>query len=79
MTISHRNTKAEILAAFAEQTAALQAGPTWTQVAGKIAATAKCVSREIVLLGLDLAHGWRVAQVCYHHAVSEFSRPILKP
>ena len=76
--ITARSTKAEILEAYAAQTAALQSGPSWPQVIGKIQATVKCVVREVTLLGLDIMHGWRVARVCYNRVVAELARPIFK-
>ena len=77
-SISPRSTKAEILQAYAEQTAMLQAGPTWPQVAGKVAATATCVSREIGLAARDLKAAWVQVRAWYDHVVAELSRPIFK-
>ena len=78
MEISPRNTKAEILAAYHQQAALLRSGPSWPQVADKIAAAAACVTREVRLMVTDCYGAGRQARVWYDQAMGELCRPIIK-
>jgi hypothetical protein len=78
MPVTARSTKAEILAVLEAQNTAMQAGPTWSQVSSKLASAVSTASSEIVGLGLDLMHGWRLARVCYNQVTRELSRPLIK-
>ena len=77
-SISPRSTKAEILQAYAEQAAVLQAGPTWPQVASKVASTTTCVSREIALAVKDFKAACIQVRAWYDNIMAELSRPIFK-
>ena len=76
--VTLRNTKAEIMAAHDAMVASMQSGPTWGQVASKLTRAVSTVSSEIVALGLDLMHGWRVTRACYNQVMAELTRPIFK-
>jgi hypothetical protein len=77
-SITQRSTKAELLAAYAALQASQAAGPSWDQIAGKIASTAVTFSRETVALVKDCYSAGALARQWVSGIIAELSRPVLR-
>jgi hypothetical protein len=78
MSVSTRNTKAQILEHVATLEERIESGPSWADLAAKARSTATLCAREFRLLAVDVYRAGRQCRVWYDHAVAEFSRPLFK-
>lgn len=77
-SISQRSTKAELLAAYEALQASQAAGPSWDQVASKVASTVKTVSHETVALVKDCYSAGLLLRQWVSGIVAELGRPVLR-
>ena len=77
-SITPKHTKAQILDAYAEAQARLAAGPTWPQVASKVADTSQTVAREAVALVKDCYNAGALLRQWVSAIVAELSRPVIR-
>ena len=76
--ISERCTKAEILQAYRSMKAQAEQGPSWEQVATKVATTSVVVWKEFRLLCQDTYNAGAATRRWCDWVISELRRPVLK-